>query len=221
MGDGEPTRSGKIARLPAEVRNALNARIRDGELSNTLLPWLNELPAVRALVQRDFSDIDVSPQNLSDWRQGGYRDWLERRQQLEEKRELADYCFELAETGKSLLDGSAAIMGGKLMEVLEGVDIQDQRELLREKPDSLIGLIGGLAALQSQANMGHKIKQGDRRLDLEERKFEGRFLKLFAKYYADQRTKEIMEGKAASKEVRMEDLRVHIFGAKPAAKEAA
>jgi hypothetical protein len=214
MNEGESTRSGKIARLPAEVRTALNGRIRDGELSPTLLPWLNGQPAVRKILRRDFDDADISPQNLSDWRQGGYRDWLERRQQLEEKRELADYCLELAESGKSLLDGSASIMGGKLMEILEGVDIESQRMLLAEKPDSLVGLIGGLAALQGQANQGHKIKQGDRRLDLEERKFEGRFLKLFEKYYLDQKAREILEGKA-TREVKMDQLRLHIFGAKP------
>jgi hypothetical protein len=212
----EAPRRGKVAQLPAAIRQELNIRMRDGEMSTTLLPWLNGLPATRTLLERHFANVDITDVNLSHWRTGGYRDWLERRLQLEEKRELAQYCFELAECGKSLLDGSASILGAKLMEVMEGVDIAAQRALLAEKPDSLVGLIGGLAALQGQANQGYKIKQTDRRLDLEERKFEGRFLQLFEKYYADRQVREIMAGKNEAR-VKMEQLRTHIFGARPAA----
>jgi hypothetical protein len=215
MIEGEVTRMGKVSRLPVEIRHELNRRIRNNELSSTLLPWLNSLPLARALIDSQFCGIDISAQNLSDWRTGGYREWLGRRHKLEEKRELAQYCFELAESGKSLLDGSASIMGAKLMEILEEVDVQAQRELLADKPEGLVGLIGGLAALQGQANQGHRIKQSDRRLDLEERKFEGRFLKLFEKYYADRQVQEIMAAKGGAK-VRMDQLRTHIFGAPPA-----
>ena len=214
MSEGETTRSGKIGRLPLAIRNELNTRIRAGELSPVLLPWLNDLPEARAILKRDFSDVDISPANLSEWRQGGYQDWLKRRQQIEEKRELADYCFELAESGKSLLDGSASILGGKLMEIMEGVDIHDQRALLADKPDSLIGFMDGLSKLQGQANASHKIKQADRRLDLEERKFEGRFLKLFAKYYEDRQVQEIMQGKG-TRAVKMDQLALRIFGQRP------
>ena len=100
------------------------------------------------------------------------------------------------------------------MEIMEGVDIHDQRALLADKPDSLVGLISGLAALQGQANNSHKIKQADRRLDLEERKFEGRFLKLFAKYYEDRQVQEIMAGKAKG-QVKLDQLALRIFGARP------
>jgi hypothetical protein len=215
MREGEVIRRSKIACLPLEIRNELNRRIRDGELNPIILPWLNGLPQVRACLEASYAGRDVYADNLSDWRTGGYQEWLERRHQLEEKRELAQFCFEMAESGKSLLDGSAAIMGAKLMEIMEGVDIQAQRELLADKPDGLVGLIGGLAALQGQANQGHKIKQIDRRLDLEERKFEGRFLKLFEKYYADRQVQEIMAAKGGAK-VRMDQLRTHIFGQRPA-----
>ncbi len=214
MSEGETTRSGKIGRLPLAIRTELNTRIRAGNLSPVLLPWLNEQPEVREILKRDFAEVDISPANLSEWRQGGYRDWLDRRQKLEEKRELAEYCLELAESGKSLLDGSASILGGKLMEILEEVDVRDQKALLMDKPDTIIGLMSGLAALQGQANTSHKIKQADRRLDLEERKFEGRFLKLFAKYYEDRQVQDIMAGKAKG-QVKLDQLALAIFGAKP------
>jgi hypothetical protein len=214
MMDGEKISRCKLGRLPVELRHELNKRIRANELSTTLLPWLNSLPETLAILRPESGESPVTIKNLSDWRQSGYRDWLERRERIEERREMADYCFELAQSGKNLLDGSASVLGAKLMEIMEGVDTEAQRGLLAEKPDNLVGLISGLAALQGQANQGYKIKQTDRRLDLEERKFEGRFLKLFEQYYADRQVQEIMAGKDGAR-VKMEQLRTHIFGARP------
>ena len=212
--ESEPTRTGKIGQLPLEVRNELNRRIRAGELSPTLLPWLNEQAPVRSVLQRSFEDVDISPANLSDWRQGGYQDWLKRRRKIEETQEMAEWCHEMAKSGKSLLDGTSAALGGKLMSIVEDLDVDDQKALLADKPENIIGLMEGLAALQGQANRGHAIAQADRRLDLEERKFEGRFLKMFAKYYEDRRVQEIMQGKA-TKAVKMDQLALRIFGQRP------
>jgi hypothetical protein len=213
-GGEEAGKQGKIARLPLEVRHELNIRLRDGNLAPEILPWLNGLATVRAVVQKHCAGAEVNPSNLSNWRLSGYRDWLARQEQLEEKRELAQFCFELAESGKNLLDGSASILGAKLMEVIEDIDVEAQRALLAEKPDTLVGLIRGLTQLQSKANEDYKLKQTDRRIDLEERKFEGRFLKLFEQYYQDRAVREIMAGKDGA-QVKMEQLRTHIFGARP------
>ncbi len=214
--EGEINKSkwGKIARLSLEVRTELNTRIRRGELSTTLLPWLNGLPEARAMLDLHYGGADITPLNISTWRTGAYRVWLERREMLEERREMAKYCLELAENGKDLADGSASILAAKLMEVIEDFDVGAQRALLAEKPASLVGLIGSLTKLQSKANENYKLKQTDRRIDLEERKFEGRFLQLFEQYYHDREVREIMAGKDGA-QVKMEQLRTHIFGARP------
>src|SRR5437868_4261034 len=70
------TRHGKIARLPSDVREELNRRLYNGALGPELLAWLNQLPAVKEVLARFFDDAPVNPQNLSDWRHGGYEDWL-------------------------------------------------------------------------------------------------------------------------------------------------
>ena len=69
-------RNGKIAKLPSEVREQLNRRLQDGEEGKPLVAWLNSLPQVRAVLAADFGGKPVREQNLSDWRKGGYRDWL-------------------------------------------------------------------------------------------------------------------------------------------------
>jgi hypothetical protein len=82
------TRNGKIARLPREIREQLNQRLQDGEEGNILLEWLNALSAVQKVLQQSFGGQPVSKQNLSEWRQGGYREWLARQQALEFVRSL-------------------------------------------------------------------------------------------------------------------------------------
>ena len=44
------TRVGKIARLPREVREELNRRLRNGEKGTLLKKWLNHLPEARAVM---------------------------------------------------------------------------------------------------------------------------------------------------------------------------
>ncbi|MGD0814061.1 MAG: hypothetical protein ABSA83_10685 [Verrucomicrobiota bacterium] len=73
---GHRSRQGKIARLPRDVRDELNRRLLDGESGRGLIGWLKALPQVKAVLQRDFGGRPVTGQNLSEWRQGGFRDWV-------------------------------------------------------------------------------------------------------------------------------------------------
>src|SRR5438105_15939871 len=77
------TRNGKIARLPLEVRNELNRRLDEGEQGKKLVAWLNGLPAVQAIVATEFGGKAIREQNLSEWKQRGYRDWLAKQEALE------------------------------------------------------------------------------------------------------------------------------------------
>lgn len=73
---GHGSRQGKIARLPRDVRDELNHRLLDGESGRGLINWLNALPQVKAVLQRDFGGRPITEQNLFEWRQGGFRDWV-------------------------------------------------------------------------------------------------------------------------------------------------
>ena len=74
--------TGKIARLPREIREQLNQRLEDGEPGNRLVAWLNELPEVKALLAAEFGGAAIKEQNLSNWKQGGFRDWRMRREEI-------------------------------------------------------------------------------------------------------------------------------------------
>src|SRR5215212_5395551 len=87
------TRVGKIARLAYKTREQLNLRMLNGELGPPLLKWLNELPDTKETFDEFFGGKPVTKQNLSEWRHGGYQDWLrhqhrqERFQQMNEQGE--------------------------------------------------------------------------------------------------------------------------------------
>ena len=76
----QPSRRGKIARLPRAIREELNHRLDEGEPQKNLVGWLNSLPEVTEILRVHFEGKAIRPQNLSEWKQGGYRDW---RAQLE------------------------------------------------------------------------------------------------------------------------------------------
>ena len=83
------TRNGKIARLPKTIRDELNRRLSDGEPGNQLVAWLNGLPEVQEVVATEFGGRTVREQNLSEWKQGGYQDWLRQQEALELVRGLS------------------------------------------------------------------------------------------------------------------------------------
>ena len=98
-------RTSKITRLPDSLREELNQRLRNGEPANNLLLWLNKLPEVLALVEEHYGGNLISPQNLSDWNLGGYREWLTRQEMRESSKDFATEAPHLtAAAGGSLLN---------------------------------------------------------------------------------------------------------------------
>ena len=89
------SRPGKIARLPHEVRTELNRRMNNNEPGETLLGWLNGQAAVRTVLNEQFEGAEISKQNLSDWRAGGFATWQARQELLAEAGELAADAGEL------------------------------------------------------------------------------------------------------------------------------
>ena len=89
----DASRRGKIARLPRTIREELNRRLRDGESGTKLLAWLNALPEVQCIV--------------SEWRKGGYREWL----QTQEAAELVRHPFAEADDLRSAVDDPSDKLG--------------------------------------------------------------------------------------------------------------
>jgi hypothetical protein len=99
------TRLGKIARLPREIREELNVRLQNGEVGRLLVEWLNGLPAAQAVLKATFEGRPISEQNLSEWKQGGYEDWVRHQENCAYAAMLAEMSGDLEEVaGKIRLE---------------------------------------------------------------------------------------------------------------------
>lgn len=115
------TRTGKIARLPRDIRDQLNRRLEDGEAGVRLVEWLNSLPATQRVLATDFNGRAISEQNLTEWKQGGYQDWLARQETLACARELTADAGELAEAAEgSLADHLAVVLAARYAKLVAG-----------------------------------------------------------------------------------------------------
>src|ERR1700674_3902303 len=99
------TRNGKIARLPYSVRNILNRRLHNGEQGVKLMKWLNGRPKVQEVLAEEFGGRPISEQNLSEWKQGGFEDWLRHQEAREWVQKLADESADLKKIAGDLPGG--------------------------------------------------------------------------------------------------------------------
>jgi hypothetical protein len=74
---------GKIALLPAHLREELNRRLEKGLPGRILIAWLNGHPEAKEVLHRLFSGRPINAPNLTQWKQGAYAEWLIRRQIME------------------------------------------------------------------------------------------------------------------------------------------
>ncbi len=156
------TRTGKIARLPRDLRHQLNRRLQDGEPGTRLVEWLNSLPETQKLLAEDFGGREISEQNLSEWKQGGYQDWLARQETLACARELAGDAEELAEAADgSLADHLAVVLSARYAALVSGWD-GEMNDAFRRKTRALRALCQDVVELRRGDHCAERL-----RLDLD------------------------------------------------------
>jgi len=92
------TRKGKIARLPRVVRNELNRRLDNGEQGTLLVAWLNRLTETKRVLAESFEGREINEQNLTEWKAGGFQDWLAQEEVLGAAQKLTENTTGLATT---------------------------------------------------------------------------------------------------------------------------
>jgi len=183
-------RQGKIARLPALVRDALNVRLQNGEPASQILPWLNALPETQAVLTA-FAEQAVNDSNLSAWRTGGFLDWEEKQDRTWRTKELAAYAIKLADANSaSIAEGASALVSGRLLELLEAATSEDKKLSAEELGD----VVGSLTSLRSaeiaQQRVDldrEKLKRKDEEIALAKAAFEQRLAEYQDKVSAQKR----------------------------------
>jgi hypothetical protein len=176
------TRTGKIARLPHQLRNQVNHRLRDGEPGPQLLLWLNALPEVRSILQRDFDSRDITEQNLSDWKQGGYQEWLLQQDSFGQFAELSATAGDLAGSAPGRVsDQLAAILAARFATDFAAWDGADG-EALRGKVRVLRGLCREVAELRRGDHAAARLQIGQARLARDREKTEEEAIDFFRRW---------------------------------------
>lgn len=207
-------RKGKIARLPREIREELNRRLSANEDGGALLRWLNDLPAVRETLTREFEGIAVTKQNLYEWRTGGLVEWQARQEMLEQTRELAADAKELqaAAEGK-LTDHLATVLAARYAAALSGWD-GEADEAFRRKLRVLRGLCQDLVELRRGDHSGARLQMEQERLGREREKTEQEVVEQFERWLGNPGVRDLVCQNWVSPEERERRIR-QIFGLEP------
>ncbi|MBI1176017.1 hypothetical protein GC207_01105 [bacterium] len=143
------TRVGKIARLSRDVRNELNRRLQNGQPAKKLVGWLNELTEVKTVLKAYFGSRPISEQNVSQWKAGGYVDWLRHQESLELAQTLVEEADELESKSDdgSLADRLAAPVSLALARLLRELTTDPDLPAC-EKADRILPLATELAQVR-------------------------------------------------------------------------
>jgi hypothetical protein len=152
----------------------LNHRLDDGEQGKQLVEWLNSLPEAQAVVKGAFGGRPVSEQDLSEWKQGGYRDW----QKQQERRELVRQWTEDAKDLEGVAGGVAFSSGLSMLLLVELA--QAVRDVLEQTTDAgtrlerLQEVARRFAQLRREESNAERAQMARERWDQEQAKAEER-----------------------------------------------
>jgi hypothetical protein len=186
------SRTGKIASLSFDTREELNTRMRNGENGGTLLPWLHQF------------DPTINAQNLSNWRHGGYEDWLKDQARLDLIRQRAEMTRrELAAGGFDVLDKAIYDLSCRLAEADEADPI---------KTSYAIAALKGAVISSKKAGIDQEKLEIEReKFHLAEAKFQRDTCELFLKWYNNTIVSRILEADTPHDE-KIEQLGLQLFG---------
>lgn len=227
MSEAPTPAAGKIGRLPHAIREEVCRRLLDGKTGPEVLRWLNDLPETQRLVDQFFDGEPVTPQNLSNFRLGYFRQWLTRREKAEHIKTLSAFARDLATSGGNLADGAAAILSGQILEALElagNLCVTGGSDDAESDPAAgLAKMASAVAALQTAARQARKLdleaRAADRKdaeLALAVEKFQSQTVEKFIAWAKRPEAAEILES-GKPQHVQMDLLRELMFGpVKPA-----
>ena len=180
----------KIGRLSFKLRNELCERIRDGATGDSILLWLNATPEWRR-AKPDFGGKDVNSQNLSEWRQTGYKDWLRNQGDADQMRKMTESALAMVNAaGGDPSTVAARVAAARLIQTLEEVT----------DPDLLNKRATAISNLQKSEIAGQRLALSRETLDLERQKFMRQSCELFLKWHADQTATSIAAGPGTNKQ---------------------
>src|SRR5687767_1835136 len=91
-------RHGKVARLPKAVREQVNLQLDEGKSYPEIIDWLTT-----------NGHPDFNPENIRQWKEGGFEDWLKHQDQLSEFEKLRELAIDVARENEGSKTQEAAL----------------------------------------------------------------------------------------------------------------
>jgi hypothetical protein len=159
------TRNGKVARLPLEIREQLNQRLADGEPGIRLVEWLNSIPDVAIVMQEQFDGRPINENNISEWRHGGYEEWVTLHAFLDETRVLSENAGAISGTGLNS-DHLHIVLLAHHAHLLQNLGIMPEDEFDR-RLKAVTKLTASIAKMQRSEQNKVRLQLQSERLELQ------------------------------------------------------
>ena len=139
----EGRRNGKIARLPKATRDMINHMLDDGLPYPVIIDELGE------------AGEGLNSQNLTNWKKGGYQDYIEAQEMIDRAKAQAEVAAEILRETEGIAD-SAKIMEAcrviaavQLMQGLMEHGDESLKKVLLDKPSGYISILNVICNLAS------------------------------------------------------------------------
>jgi hypothetical protein len=133
-------RNGKIARLPRATRDMINKMLDDGLPYHVILEELGE------------AGEGINTQNLTNWKQGGYQDWVKHQELIERIRIQTEFAIDLLrQTGDVnpalVTEACHMVAATQLLQNLLRHGDDAVKKLLVDKPQTYISILNVICRL--------------------------------------------------------------------------
>jgi len=129
--------TGKIARLPNELRERISTMIRDCVPYKTIIETLGK--PVRHITAR----------NLTSWKNHGYKQWLENQEQIDLMHKATNLAIAAATSNETMVvhQASLHLVAKQLKEALTDFNTESIRKALEGDPENFAKLVNAIARL--------------------------------------------------------------------------
>jgi hypothetical protein len=128
--------------LPFELRTKVNVMLRDGAKYSAIMKFL------------ESQDVfGLNEQNVTNWHQGGYQDWLKEQERLADMAAKREFALQIVREneGSKLHEATLHLAASQLYEALTDFDLGHLKDLLKEKPENYAAIVNSLAKLSKGA----------------------------------------------------------------------
>jgi hypothetical protein len=130
-------RTGKVARLPKQVRDRISQMLHDGH------PYAKILEAIGDEARH------LTEMNITSWKKGGYQDWLRENQENDLLRLKYDLAIKLVngKEGDKIHQATVQVAAANMIHLLVDLDPSSHRESLQKSPQDYFRLLNALSRL--------------------------------------------------------------------------